>query len=127
MSDYREIRVRLNLEHPQDRWLAAALEERTRELGAPLARVVRRALTTYLRNNTRDQTPGASSITADAVTNAEDRPVDRADLEERGVPLVRERPATAPTDPWVRDDSDQVDIGDNLASMGIPPEPSHTQ
>jgi len=122
MSDYREIRVRLNLEHPQDRWLASALEETTEALGAPVASIVRRALTAYLRDYTRARTSGAPSISMSERANAQAQGVEHEGIGEHAAPLTSNGPTAERADPWVHDDGEPIDVKDNLASMGVPPE-----
>jgi len=122
MSDYREIRVRLNLEHPQDRWLASALEERTRELGAPLARVVRRALTAYLHDNTSRQFDDVSSGAPREGSRTEPKLALSQNTGARETPLTATRPGLPPTDPLRLGSEADADIVGALASMGAPPE-----
>jgi hypothetical protein len=114
VSEFREIRLRLNLHRQRDRWLASSLDEAAEVLGVPVASLLRRALAHYFGDRqgveaTAPQphaTDGRRAVNA-AVTNAE---------PPGAHPHGRE------ADPWAEDDVD--DIAGTLASLGTPLEVS---
>jgi hypothetical protein len=112
VSEFREIRLRLNLHRQRDRWLAESLDAAAETLGVPVASLLRRALVHYFRDREGvDETPPQRHAVGrrgavNAVVSADEMPGAR----------TRGREA----DPWVEDDTD--DMAGTLASLGTPPE-----
>lgn len=116
MSHYREIRLRLNLEHPRDRWLSHALDETVEELGAPVASVVRRAMIAYLRGRVTGRltagsvTPSREGVDRQASDVSGSRSTDAQ--QDAGVPRDK-------NDPWLSD-REAAKLVDTLVSIGTP-------
>jgi hypothetical protein len=115
VSEFREIRLRLNLRRERDRWLSSALDEEAEVLGVPVASLLRRALVHYFRNRE------AADETRSRRRNDGGRWYGRRAAVEQPVEEgPQERAQARGGDPWVEDDADEV--ADALASLGAPPE-----
>jgi hypothetical protein len=121
MADYREIRLRLNLRRQRDRWLASALDEAAEELGAPVASIVRRSLSAYLRERAagRVTDPLRSLSGTEPIYQVRDAQKGGAANPDEARRAADEAAASA-GDPWLHDEP--ADLVGRLTSIGTPPE-----
>jgi hypothetical protein len=118
VARYLDIRLRLNLDKPADRWIAGEIVRIAEERGVPLSRVVWSAL-----RDCAEGRAGAAGRGGDG---------ERAGRRRAGGPPARREgsgPAQAVPDQAqeggdARDPAPgEADIIDRLASLGTPPEP----
>jgi len=122
MGQFREIRLRLNLRQQRDQWLAGALDQAADELGAPLASIVRRALTAYLRDRGTSSTPaappsGSASGTPTTLPGAR---------RETGGEAPATSRSTNGADPEQQPGDGSTEFVDALVLIGTPPDPRAT-
>jgi hypothetical protein len=127
MAAYRELRLRLNLGYPHDRWLSEAVDRVAARHGIPASSVLRRALRAYLPEP-RSLARGEPDRPASAHAKRRGGPRRPTGSREAGPAAVADdRPAVSvdsgrgPAGGSGPEDSPR-DMFDRLASMGVPPD-----